>query len=242
MRSHAMPAAASTQAGFQAASCRCVQTCCRGWRGSCSRAPASRLAGLSPAEALAALGDAARARRLFGELGVEVRASGLFVEGAPGLVGLRVEVDESGHARRGATSRAVGRHGAGTDPWCRRPQEVSRWRSKFKLLLLASRRAYKPSAVADPTLSPATVESAPQVYSSPPSPSGRQGSTPAAALGGCSSTAANRPPPPLGPPPPGAPIQCGNAFGLVPRRRMRRRAAVAQLAPDVSASNFPIKF
>ncbi len=201
---------------------------------------------LSPAEALAALGDAARVHRLFGELGIQVPASGLFVEGAPGLVGLRVEVDEEGAMPwqvRQLRAQSAGTALAPTDALVLQAyQEVSRWRSKFKLVLLASADApYKPSAVADLTLFPATVESAPQVIERfvaqrPPGiNAGRRiglwfvDSEPpaAAALVGAARRFRS---------------SGGNAFGWCPDDALADAPPAAQLAPDVSASSFPIKF
>ena len=138
------PGAASTRPGSRTASCRCAPTCCRGWRGSCRRAPASkpgcgcRRPKRWPRSATpSACAGCSRSRRPgAGERAVRRRRAGSRRASAPSP------------AKTGAMPwqvrqiRAPRRDdGAGRRPtlWrCRPSREVERWRPRLKLVLLAA--------------------------------------------------------------------------------------------------------
>ena len=124
---------------------------------------------LPVAEARAALGgDEPRVLALFAELGAKVAASGLFIEGAPGLVALPPDGSESAampwqlQTQRNALDPATL---APADALALRAyREVEKARPALKLALLAPQpladAKLQPSAVADLTLFPAGHDAA----------------------------------------------------------------------------------
>lgn len=112
-----------------------------------------------------ALGDANRVHRLFRDLGVQVPASGLWIEGAPGLVALAAAPGEGGsmpwQVQRLREAVDASRLPAADALALQAFREVERARPRLKLALLAAPGSpMTPSAVADLTLFPAGTDSA----------------------------------------------------------------------------------
>ena len=203
---------------------------------------------LPMAAALARLGDESRVQRLFRDLGVQVPASGLWLDDAPGLVALAAAPGEGG-----AMPWQVRRLRRAVDPNRLPPadalalrafEEVQRARPQLELLLLAAPGApMVPSAVADLTLIPANADRASalqtvETFATTHAP----GRNPVRRIGLWLHSAT----------PPAAPdlslamrrlqVAGGTVLGWCPDDALADAPAAAQVAPATSAATFPIRF
>jgi peptidoglycan/xylan/chitin deacetylase (PgdA/CDA1 family) len=198
------------------------------------------------------LGDAARVQALFRELGVQVPASGLWVDDAPGLLAPTDAPDERTQPdatpwqlQRRRKVLDAGRLGVAEALALQAYREVEHARPRLRLALLGTPgAAVQPSAVADLTLVPADSERASALrkidaftaatHASGMAPSRRvglwlTGATPPADAD--LTTAMRR-----------LQVAGGTVLGWCPDNASADAPGAAQVAPDVSASTFPVRF
>jgi len=194
------------------------------------------------------LGDPARVRLLFRELGVQVPATGLLMEGAPGLLALAAEPGEGGAMPWQTHRLRLAQPLDGLAPADRLVlqsfREAANARPRLKLALLAEPGApMTPSALADLTL----FQVAPDAAST------RRAVERFATERPPGNNVARRMGPWLaGPTPPAAPelrsamrrlqVAGGTVLGWCADDVLADSPPAMQVAPDVSSSTFPLRF
>ena len=203
---------------------------------------------LPVAAALQTLGDPAKVRLMFRELGVQVPATGLMMEGAPGLLALAAESGEGGAMPWQTHRLRLAQPLDGLEPADRLVlqafREAANARPRLKLALLAEPGApMTPSALADLTLfqvapDPASTRRVVERFATERPP----GNNVARRMG----------PWLAGPTPPAAPelrsamrglqVAGGTVLGWCADDVLADSPPAMQVAPDVSSSTFPLRF
>jgi len=202
-----------------------------------------------PAQAaLQTLGDPAKVRLLFRELGVQVPATGLLIEGAPGLLALAAEPGEGGampwQTHRLRLAQPLDGLGPADRLGFQAYGEAAKARPRLKLALLADPGTpMKPSALADLTLfqvapDPAATQRVVERFTAERPP----GNNVARRMG----------PWLAGPTPPSASelrsamrrlqVAGGTVLGWCVDDVLADAPPAARVAPDVSSSTFPLRF
>ena len=193
-------------------------------------------------------GDAGRVRSMFRDLGVQVPASGLWIDDAPGLVALAAAPGEGGAMpwqvqaiRKGLE---VSRLHAADALALQAYREVERARPRLKLALLAAAGSpMEPSAVADLTLFPADAARAASLQAVETFATTRApGLNPTRRIGLWLASAGPADAADLSVAMRRLQVAGGTVLGWCPDSVLADAPNAAQVAPATSAATFPIRF
>ncbi len=193
-------------------------------------------------------GDAGRVRALFRELGVQVPASGLWLDDAPGLVALTAAPGEGGampwQVQRIRQGLDASRLAADDALALQAFREVERARPRLKLVLRAAPRLpLTPSRVADLTLFPVNADRASSLQAVDAFATTRApGLNPTRRIGLWLGGAAPQDAADLSQTMRRLQVAGGTVLGWCPDDALTDAPNAAQVAPATSAATFPVRF